>query len=147
MRTFKGLAQAREALLEGRGLDLGSVPEEVMEVTAAALGGPMSPAEAVDEILRRVREGGDEALRELVRSLDGVETESFEVPKSAIAAAYGEVADELVRALEVAVKRCTRFHRPAGRRDGSTSPRATARCWYRSAASARTCPAAWRRRC
>ena len=88
-----------------------------MEVTAAALGGPMSPAEAVNEILRRVREGGDEALRELVRSLDSVEPESFEVPKSAIAEAYGGVADELVRALEVAAKRCTRFHQ-AGKPEG-----------------------------
>jgi histidinol dehydrogenase len=71
----------------------------------------------VDEILRRVREGGDEALRELALSLDGVEPESFEVPKSAIAEAYAGVPDELVRALEVAAKRCTRFHqasRPEG---------------------------------
>jgi histidinol dehydrogenase len=118
MRTVNGLAEAREALLEGRGLDFDSVADEVMEATSAALGGrPASPAEAVDEILRRVREGGDEALRELALSLDGVEPESFEVPKSAIAEAYGRVPDELVRALEVAAKRCTRFHqasRPEG---------------------------------
>jgi histidinol dehydrogenase len=118
MRTVNGLAEARKALLEGRGLDFDSVADEVMEATSAALGcRPASPAEAVDEILRRVREGGDEALRELALSLDGVEPESFEVPKSAIAEAYAGVPDELVRALEVAAKRCTRFHqasRPEG---------------------------------
>ncbi len=117
MRMVSGLAAARKVLMEDRGLDLSSVPAEVMERTAAALGRAMSPAEAVDEILRRVREGGDEALRGLARSLDGVETETFEVPKSEIASAYAEVSDELVRALEVAVRRCTRFHqasRPEG---------------------------------
>ena len=117
MRTVTGYNEAREALLDGRGLDLGGVPEDVMAVTSAALGGAASPAEAVDEILRRVREGGDEALRELARSLDGVVPESFEVPKSAIAAAYGGVDDDLVRALEVAARRCTRFHQ-SGRPEG-----------------------------
>ena len=117
MRTVTGFAPARKALLDGRGLDLDSVPKEVMEVTAAALGGTSSPSEAVNEILRRVRAGGDDALRELARSLDGVVPESFEVPKSAIAEAYGGVPDELVRALEVAAKRCTKFHQ-AGRPEG-----------------------------
>ena len=117
MKTVTGLAPARKVLLEGRGLDLGAVPEEVMRVTAAALGGPKSPEAAVDEILRRVREGGDDALRDLARRLDGVTPESFEVPRSAIAEAYAEVPDELVRALEVAARRCTRFHQ-AGRPEG-----------------------------
>ena len=118
MRTVTGFAEAREALSAGRGLDFDSVPDEVMEAASAALGGRVaSPAEAVDEILRRVRAGGDDALRKLARGLDGVAPESFEVPRSAIADAYAEVEDDLVRALEVAAKRCTRFHQ-AGRPEG-----------------------------
>ena len=39
-------------------------------------------AAQVAEILSEVREGGDEALRRLVRRIDGVELTTFEVPES-----------------------------------------------------------------
>ncbi len=117
MRTVTGLAASKDALLDGRGLDLNSVPVEIMDATAKALGRRMSPREAVDEILCRVRAGGDVALRDLALRLDGVEIESFEVPKSAVAEAYADVPDDVVRALEVAARRCNKFHqasRPEG---------------------------------
>ena len=117
MKTVRGLQSAREVLCDGRGLDLDTVPAEVLERTTEALGESLTPVEAVESILRRVREGGDEAVRDLSRSLDGTDPDTLEVPKSAIAEAYSQVSDGLVRALEVAARRARRFHeasRPEG---------------------------------
>ena len=110
MKTVRGLENARKALTAHRGLDLDSVPAPVQERSDEVFGERLSPSEVVEVILKRVREQGDEAVRELTRKLDGVELDSFEVSRSAVAAAYSSVPGELVEALELAARRVRRFH-------------------------------------
>ena len=62
-------------------------------------------------------EGGDDAVRELTRRLDGVELEEIEVPHSAVSDAYDLVPSEVVEALKLSARRVREFHeasRPRG---------------------------------
>ena len=110
MRTIKGLQKAQKALCDDRGLNLDRVPPEVLEKTSKALGKLVTPVGAVELILERVREDGDDALRDLTQKLDGTELTDFEVPLESVADAYRSVPDELVRALELAARRIRKFH-------------------------------------
>ena len=110
MRTIHGVENARKALCDNRGLNLDNVPVETLDKTSQALGQPVTLVQAVDLILRRVREGGDDALRDLIRKLDGVELTDLEVPPTAVADAYHRVPDELIQALETAARRIRSFH-------------------------------------
>ena len=110
MRTIRGLTEARKVLCDGRGLNLDVVPPAVAEKTAEVLGEPLSPIRAAEEILRRVREGGDDAVRDLTRRLDGVELDRLEVPPSSMSDAYREVPDEVIDALQLAARRIRSFH-------------------------------------
>ncbi len=64
----------------------------------------------VAQIIARVADGGDAALREIVESIEGSAPESFELSAEAIAAAAAEVSDELKAALDVAKANIERFH-------------------------------------
>ena len=110
MKTVRGLSEARKALCEGRGLDLDSVPPHVLQKTEEVFGAPLSPIGAAEEILRRVREGGDEAVRDLTLRLDGITLEGLEVPQSTVADAHRKIPDDLVESLELAARRIRSFH-------------------------------------
>ena len=110
MRTVHGLKAAEEALCQGRRLDLGSVPPHVQRKTTEVFGEPLSPVQVVSLILQRVRDEGDEAVRDLTSKLEGVDLDSFEVPTAAVADAYKRVAPGLVDALKLAASRIRRFH-------------------------------------
>ena len=114
MRVVKGLAEARKVLLEDRGLALNEVPPQVQARTDEVFGRPLTPAQAVEVILKEVREGGDAAVRDLTRRLDGVELAELEVPRSAISSAYESVAADVVEALRTAAERVRRFHEAGG---------------------------------
>ena len=78
----------------------------------------------VARIIEDVRERGDEAVRELTRSLDGAEIDRLDVPGGELAAAADRIPDALRRSLEAAGDAVREFHRaqcpPSGRheRDG-----------------------------
>ena len=118
MRVVRGASEARSLLLESRGIGLDRIAPDVMARTNEALGASFAkPVQAVEWILRRVREGGDDAVRELTRRLDGVELEEIEVPYSAVADAYDLVPSEVVEALKLSARRVREFHeasRPRG---------------------------------
>jgi histidinol dehydrogenase len=69
-----------------------------------------SSSAAVADILREVRQGGDDALRRLTRQFDQVALEEIRVPASAVQAALDRVPVELRRALEVAHQRIFEYH-------------------------------------
>jgi histidinol dehydrogenase len=69
------------------------------------------PADAVREILEKVRAGGDAALRELTERFDGVRIDDIAVPRTEIDAAVKEIPADLRRALEVARDNVEAFHR------------------------------------
>ena len=91
-------------------MNLDSVPPHVQKKTEEVFGAPLSPLQDVQLILKRVREGGDDAVRDLTRRLDGVHQDAFEVPASDVKTSHGSVPQELVEALELAARRIRRFH-------------------------------------
>jgi histidinol dehydrogenase len=89
--------------LRGAGTDLrGKLPRPPQ----AAEG----PVAAVKEILAAVREGGDDAIRDLTERFDGVRPSSLRVPPEAIADALAGLDPELRRALETAAAGIRDFH-------------------------------------
>ncbi len=110
MKLVEGLEEARTALLDGRTIDLESVPPHVQRRTEDAFGGPLSPARVVERIVGDVRIRGDEAVRDYERRLGGSGAESSEVGRGSIEQAAELVPREIVDALEVAAGRIRKFH-------------------------------------
>ena len=110
MRTIHGLERAKKTLCSGRGIDLYTVPPHVQKKTREVFGEVFAPSEVVEQIIKRVREEGDDAVRDLSRRLDGAELDALEVPQSTMADAYRSVPESLVEALDLAARRIGRFH-------------------------------------
>ena len=68
-------------------------------------------AEQVAGILAQVREGGDEALRRIVRRIEGRTPEAFEIPADIRRKAAEAVSDDLKKALAAAKANIEAFHR------------------------------------
>ncbi|NPA41086.1 MAG: histidinol dehydrogenase [Aquificae bacterium] len=68
--------------------------------------------ESVKEIIRNVRERGDEALIEYTKRFDGLDLtpETLELPYEVLEKAYEEVEDKVKEALEIAEERIRLFH-------------------------------------
>ena len=64
----------------------------------------------VRAIIRRVRDTGDAALRELTAELDGVELTEFKVSEKEIAAAGQSLSEQELTAIRTAIQNVTRFH-------------------------------------
>lgn len=67
-------------------------------------------ADAVAEIIGKVRCDGDKALRELTKKFDKFDLKQIEVGRDEIDDAYDEVDDKLIEALETAADNIQRFH-------------------------------------
>jgi histidinol dehydrogenase len=66
--------------------------------------------EPVSQIIERVRYGGDSALMEITRELDGVDLKDIKVTKEEMQEAYERVDPALVKALNEAYYRIFKFH-------------------------------------
>ena len=67
-------------------------------------------SERVRVILERVRKGGDAALAEITREIDGIEISDFKVSPAEIAEAAGKVSREVKVAIDVAIANIGAFH-------------------------------------
>lgn len=65
----------------------------------------------VAEILEKVRQGGDSALRELSQKYDGVSPDSFYVTESEFESASKVIGEDLKRAIDIACSNITKFHK------------------------------------
>ncbi len=110
MRIVRGLEAAGAALCNNRGLNLADVPAHVQAKTEEVFGERLTPAQTVEVIVDRVRRNGDQAILDLTRRIDGVDSEDIEVPRSAVAKAYDELPDEVLAALTLAAGRIRAFH-------------------------------------
>lgn len=117
MRIVSGVEAARKALSEGRRLDLASVPDSFLDTTERVFGERLSPLDTVSRIIGDVREGGDRAVRELNRALDGVDGKCLEVSASDLDASAGLVDPRILEAFTHAAQRVRRFHEAAKPRD------------------------------
>ncbi|NLY52067.1 MAG: histidinol dehydrogenase [Firmicutes bacterium] len=80
--------------------------------TEAVWGEPLSPEEVVSRIIRDVKTRGDAAVIEYAAKLDGAELtpESLWVSEEEWEAALGQVADDIMEALEIACENIRRYH-------------------------------------
>ncbi|MEJ7583053.1 MAG: histidinol dehydrogenase [Acidimicrobiales bacterium] len=69
------------------------------------------PVAAVAAILRAVRDGGDEAVRDLTERFDGVRPDALRIPDAALQAAFDSIDPALRRALTAAAEGIEDFHR------------------------------------
>ena len=112
---IEDIAEARRTILRRVALDEVEVPPALLDSIERLFGARLTPAQAVDRIVRDVRERGDAALREWSARLDGADRESFEVPRDRIAQAVAALDPALIEALRLAAGEIERFHRRQAR--------------------------------
>jgi histidinol dehydrogenase len=105
------IAQARRTLLRRTPLDEIEAPPALLDAIERLFGARLTPAEAVERIIRDVRGRGDSALREWTARLDGTRRAAFEVPRARWRRAAASLEPALLKALELAAAEIERFHR------------------------------------
>jgi histidinol dehydrogenase len=85
-------------------------PEEIARRLARKPQAAEDVGAAVDDILRGVRERGDEALREYARIFDGAEIGQLTVPREELQAAAGRIDPFLAQTLQEARENIRAFH-------------------------------------
>ena len=102
--------EASESILKRVPLDDMPVSERLMEGIEAFFGMPLTPEEAVRQILREVRADGDQALQKWSEKLDGLDTRDFRVDKEDIRKSAEKITVEERRALQISADRVRRFY-------------------------------------
>lgn len=106
---FDDLAVARRTILRRTPFDEIDVPATLLNAIEQRFGARLTPAEAVDRIVRDVRERGDAALRDWSQRLDDY-AGPLEVSAERCAAALAGLDPDLRNAIELAIRELTRFH-------------------------------------
>ena len=86
------------------------IPPALAESIVRRFGEPLTPAQAVERILREIRQEGDPALRKWAQALDGAAPESFRVPRAELCQALEELPAPERAALELSAGRVRRFY-------------------------------------
>ncbi len=107
---WRGLEQARSALLSQRRPDSGALTAAEAETLARLFDDEPSFDEAVSRILQQVREGGDEALRRICAAIDGAAPDEFRVSEAEFAQARESVPRALLNSLQLAAERVRAYH-------------------------------------
>ena len=107
--VFEDLSIARRTILQRVPFDEIDVPVSLLNAIEERFGARLTPAEAVDQILRDVRERGDDALCDWAQRLDNY-TGPLEIAPEHCAAALAALDPALREAINLAIARLTRFH-------------------------------------
>ncbi|NJN66519.1 MAG: histidinol dehydrogenase [Chloroflexaceae bacterium] len=108
-----GAAQA--TILRRVPLDEVEVPQQVQEGIAARFGEKLTPAQAVERVVRDVRSRGDAALREWTQRLDGVAQGPCEVSREQMEAAAAALDPSLLGSIRLMAHQLEQFHRHQSR--------------------------------
>ncbi|NJB86722.1 histidinol dehydrogenase [Lewinella marina] len=103
--------------------------EELLQRPASDLG---KLEATVREVMNRVKEEGDAALREYTARFDGVELDDFSVPAATVEAAADQVPDDLKRAIQTAHDNIETFHRSQQTQVEEIETMPGVRCWRES---------------
>jgi histidinol dehydrogenase len=101
---------ARKSILRRFAWDEMEVPDSILDRNEQIFGERITPDEAVRRILADVRRRGDEAVAEWTLKIDRVQA-PLTVSSDDVAAAYEQVAPEVVDALRLAAQRIEAFNR------------------------------------
>ena len=96
IKTANNIDQAQHELKKITNRTSGTVQDKAIKV--------------VENILKNVRERGDEALKEYTSRFDGFLAEKFQVPSDLILKAWEETSKDLQDSLLLAKKRIEKFH-------------------------------------
>ena len=107
--VFEDLSIARRTILRRVPFDEIDVPVSLLNAIEERFGARLTPAEAVDRILRDVRERGDDALRDWAQRLDNY-AGPLEIAPEHRAAALDALDPALREAINLAITGLTRFH-------------------------------------
>jgi histidinol dehydrogenase len=106
--VFEDLSIARRTILRRVPFDEIDVPVSLLNAIEERFGARLTPAEAVDRILRDVRERGDDALRDWAQRLDNYAGPLAVAPEHC-AAALATLDPALREAINLAITGLTRF--------------------------------------
>src|SRR6195952_4749621 len=112
---FDDIALARRTILRRVPLDEIEVSPAQLDASERIYGARLTPAEAVDRIIKDVRERGDAALHDWGARLDGASGAAFEGPRARIEQAAATLDPALLEALKLAAGEIERFHRRQAR--------------------------------
>ena len=107
---WEGFEAARDALAARRRPDDSALSETERALLARLYDDEPGFEEAVDRIIREVREGGDDALRRICKAIDGAAPDDFIVSEAEFAEARRAVPAELASALQLAAARVRAYH-------------------------------------
>ena len=110
IQIWRGADEARARLLARRRPDDEALSDAERAVLNRLFDDDPEFADAVQRIIKQVREGGDDAVQRIAQAIDGAAPDSIVVSQAEFAAARRAVAPELVRALQHAADRVRRYH-------------------------------------
>ncbi len=110
MLSIYSVEEASQRILKRRPFDETAVPPSVAESLKATFGRPVTPAEAVAQILSEVRRDGDAALLHWTEKLDGRAPDSLRVPQEDLDQALADLPGNLRYSLEQSIARVRAFH-------------------------------------
>jgi histidinol dehydrogenase len=103
--------EAKRSILKRIPLDDKPISPGLLESIEKIFNAPLTPEEAVRQILMDVRRLGDKGLQKWSMRLDGLNADNFRVPLEEIQSANEMVPKEVLSALETAKERIFRFYR------------------------------------
>lgn len=110
MKRIVGLAEAKKVLSQQRGFDFDTVPPHIRQRIVEIFGESLTLHQVAQRVIDQVRTGGDAALRDLAKRVDGMDLGDTEVPREAIEDAERQVPQALRDAIRTAAERIRRYH-------------------------------------
>ena len=107
---IRDVERARSTILRRVSFDDVEVPSHVQERITAMFGKPLTPVQAVKQILQDVRKFGDRALQGYTQQLDGVTIADFRVSEAEMEQGWEETPTSLRESLQLAADRIRAFH-------------------------------------
>ena len=111
IRMYYDVEEARQRVLRRVPIDEMDVSPQVAEGLRRIFGRELTPTEAVSEILASVRAGGDRALLDWMKRIDGLDLHALEVSAAERRRGFEETPADLIDALRFAAERIEAFHR------------------------------------
>ncbi len=111
LNTVHGLQEAEGVLTRFDPLDIGALPDSIIQRTHELFGPDTSPQDSIIKILSDVREQGDKAVFYYAELLDETSLTNVEVTQNDLASARASLSDHLIQSLHLAAERIEHFHK------------------------------------